>query len=356
MLAVKFIKLWFVLVGISIMMVALLNYIIDPFGVFHTGYFPYSREINERVAKIDYLNAHKEKYNAFLLGSSTIGTTNPKDIQQYIKGSRFYNLTQSSGNMYDFKHMLTYLIEAGFDVKHLYLQIDFTAMYAYGKHSSYMKQHHPKVLKLSPLIFYLRYLTTFDFRILKDKVYRSIYGPKYSYFDVQDTGMWFLPEADKKRKTDMKSYLQKQKSFHQKFRRTRGLDKNFEKSLKDFQDIVKLCEREQIDLVVLIAAYNHVRMDSYKIEDSLRFLKALTEIHDIWYFGGYNSVTNNDENYYEINHYISKVGALKAARIYHDSKLAVPKDFGQLLSKENVDTILSKERRIMRHHDSQFSR
>ena len=347
----KFIKMWFLVVSIAIIMIALLNYLIDPFGVFHTGLLEKSKSLNERVVKIDYLNQNKNRYNAYMFGSSTMGTTDPKVLEKYVQDSKFYNLTCSSSNMYDFKVLINYLIKEDFEVKNLYLQIDLTSMREYGKHPNQAQKHHYAVSGESAWKFYLEYLTIFPFSAMKSKVLLFLQDADATQFDVEDSGMWFVKHKDIERQKDLEAYVANEPSFKKKSRRTRGEEKSIDAIMKDYQEIVAVCKEHNVNLTILTTAYNHLRMDAFKIDDVLRFVKRLASYHDIWYFSGYNSVTNDDRNFYEVNHYVSEIGALKAARIYHDSSANVPEDFGILVTKENMQEILLKMRESMLYHD-----
>jgi hypothetical protein len=347
----QFIKWWFIVVSVAIIMIALLNYLIDPFGVFHTNLLTKSKSFNERVVKIDYLNAHKDRYDSFMFGSSTMGTTDPKVLEKYHPSSHFYNLTCSSSNMYDFKLLLRYLLEEGFSVKNLYLQIDLTSMREYGKHANHAQHHHYSVTKEPAWKFYLEYLTIFPFEAMKAKVMLFLKDANATRFDVENSGMWFVDYKDVARSRDLKAYIAREPSFKKHARRTRGEEKSIDAIMRDYREIVSLCKQHHVSLTLLTTAYNHLRLDAFKVEDMLAFLKKLATYHDIWYFSTYNTITNNDENYYEVNHYISKVGALKAARIYHDSEVEVPKDFGLLVTKENLEDMLSLIRENILAHD-----
>jgi hypothetical protein len=341
---------------VTIIMIALLNYLIDPFGVFHNHLLTKSKSFNERVVKIDYLNAHKERYDSFMFGSSTMGTTDPKVLEKYHPQNHFYNLTCSSSNMYDFRLLLSYLLEEGFDVKNLYLQIDLTSMREYGKHANHAQHHHYTVTKEPAWKFYLEYLTIFPFEAMKAKVMLFLTDANATRFDVEKSGMWFVDYKDVARKRDIKGYIEDEPSFKKHSRRTRGEEKNIDLIMRDYREIVAMCKKYDVNLTLLTTAYNHLRLDAFKIEDTLSFLTKLATYHDIWYFSTYNSITNNNENYYEVNHYISKVGALKAARIYHDTQVDVPKDFGLLVTKENLKSVLPRLRENMLAHDNERAR
>jgi hypothetical protein len=349
----QFVKVWFLSVISIIIMIASLNYFIDPFGVFHSGLFTKSKSLNERVVKIDYLSQHKARYNAFMLGSSTMGTTDPKALEKYVKGSHFYNLTCSSSNMYDFKVLIKYLLESGYEVKNLYMQIDLTSLREYGKHPSHGQKHHYLVNHQPAWQFYLEYLTIFPYEAMKAKVFMALEDANATEFDIENSGMWFVRYKDKARAKDIDAYIQNEHSFRKKSRRTRGIEKNFDMIISDYQEIVKMCKAHDVNLTVLTTAYNHLRLDAFKIEDVLHFIKALATYHDIWVFSDYNSITNDDKNYYEVNHFIPKVGALKAAKIYHDTEVFIPEDFGCHVTKEHIDACIERERENFLSHDKQ---
>ena len=70
-------------------------------------------------------------------------------------------------------------------------------------------------------------------------------------------------------------------------------------------------------------------------------------------FSGYNTVTTNDCNYYETSHYRPLVGNLIAARIFHDSTISVPDDFGKFITKNTIDNhIILLKKQIDEYEES----
>jgi hypothetical protein len=54
-----------------------------------------------------------------------------------------------------------------------------------------------------------------------------------------------------------------------------------------------------------------------------------------------NSITTNNYYYHETSHYRLEVGALILARIFNDSSVKVPDNFGVLVTKGNIDQHLA---------------
>ena len=84
----KFLK---VVLGLSFFVAILIggvNYVVDPFNIFHTKFLKEQFQMNERFMKIEYLEENKNKYNSYMFGSSRIGTTPPNIIDKVKSVSR----------------------------------------------------------------------------------------------------------------------------------------------------------------------------------------------------------------------------------------------------------------------------
>lgn len=71
----------------------------------------------------------------------------------------------------------------------------------------------------------------------------------------------------------------------------------------------------------------------------------------VWSFYGINSITLNKDNFDNLGqHFKPKIAPLIFARIFHDKTVDVPKDFGILLTKENIDQEFEKIKRIEKQY------
>lgn len=325
----------FMATTVSVLIIA--NWAIDPFDIFHTHFLKKQFQRNERFIKIELLEKNPAKYNSYLLGSSRMGTTNPQTIERYIQGSKFYNLNFSVATMYDHLHTLKYFLSKGFLVHHIYLQLDadiFLTQFEPSP-SDYLRKNHPHVDDNSLLGFYFNYLTIFPISNMKRKILINLRNED-SYIEMDESGRWFNKHTDKQVSQSPTEYIKNEKSFHQDVSRNVGINGNFYKNINALKDFKKICEENGIDLIVFMTPNHHKMMDSYLMEDYFAALKAIAEITDFWNFSGYNSVTNNDANYYEASHYRPLVADLIAARIFNDAQVAVPADFGVLVTKRNL--------------------
>lgn len=159
----KFVSLVMFLATLLMASTAALNYVIDPFNIFHTKFLKYQFQMNERFMKIEYLEKNKDKFDSYLIGSSRIGTTSPMVLSSYIPDSRFYNFTISSATIADEVRHIRYMINAGYKIKNLYLQIDVNDnMSTYlQQNTDYLRKPHPYVTNNSLNYYYLDYLFNF---------------------------------------------------------------------------------------------------------------------------------------------------------------------------------------------------
>jgi hypothetical protein len=77
-------------------------------------------------------------------------------------------------------------------------------------------------------------------------------------------------------------------------------------------------------------------MDTFLLEDYREYLRDISDITSFYDFTGYNSVTKDNCNYYEMSHYRPQVAKLIAAKIFNDKSIAVPSDFGKYIEKGSM--------------------
>lgn len=355
----KWIKVSLLTTLLGFLFLMLLNYIIDPFNVFHSKILKHDFQVNERFVKIEYLEKNHNKFNGYMIGSSRIGTTSPKTVEQYIPNSKLYNLTVSSATMYDYIMHIRYMIKKDYPIKTIYLQLDLANMTDYKiPESDYLSRLHPYVDNSSLMLFYFDYLSGFFPLNIKNKVAQNIHYTSESTsettYDLK-TGIWANPSREKEILENCEEYVEKEKSFHRKNRRV--VRYTIKKKIRrDLKEIVNLCKVHDIKLYVFIMPHNQILMDAFAVEDYLEYLSDIAKITDFYDFSGYNSVTTNNCNYYEQSHYRPVVGKLIAARIFNNKALKVPNDFGKLVTKKNIKKYLNLRKEEILQYDMKHKR
>ena len=121
-------KKWIVIFFLSIIlifaMVAGLNILVDPFGVFGDvlmDWYSYNITMNPRVAKIKYLDRHYEEYDSYIIGCSATSSFPVNELNSYY-GASFYNMIMYGADMKDVELTVSYMLE-NYIVKNLILNI-----------------------------------------------------------------------------------------------------------------------------------------------------------------------------------------------------------------------------------------
>lgn len=329
---------------LPVIFVSITNYIIDPFDIFHSHFLTKAYQLNERANKIEHLKKHHALYNSYLLGSSRMGTTTPSIIEKYFKEAKFYNLTVAGGTQYDNLQFLEYLIKHRCLIKNLYLQIDITDIYGFSPPASnFSAHHHPEVEGKSYLQFYLEHLTVLPLKNWWGKIKVNTENTfKHMRYDIENSGRWYLDHLDTDPAVDFGIKQSINRSQEGKF---------IERNIEALKRIKYLADAHGINLIVFIAPHNHHMVDSFNLEGYFNYLRQIANISPYWDFSGYNSITNNDINYYETSHYRTHVAQLIAAKIFNDTKIEVPNDFGHLVTSGNINNHLALLSANITSHD-----
>ena len=355
----KWIKNYLFIILFFGILMASINYIVDPFGIFNNRILKHQFEQNERFTKVNFLEEYNQLFNGYMFGSSRIGTTSTETIEKYIQNSKIYNFTIASGSLYDYLTHLKYFIKRGYPIHTLYLQLDIDAMESYEHDKyDYLRKLHPYVVNDSLWSFYSSYLTKFFPLNTKGKILNNIKDATndrhYVNYDLK-TGSWIKPNLENEIKRNCRKYINTVSSFHNpKFNNRYKYTESTSRTIKALMGIKQLTDENNIKLYLFITPHNQNLVNLFKVDDYLRYLKDISNVTDFYDFSGYNSVTTNNCNYYEQSHYRQNVADLIAARIFTDEKIIVPEDFGVLVTKENIESLLTNLKKQIKIYRSKI--
>lgn len=345
-----------IIIGMAIPMSV--NYIVDPYNIFHTKFLDRQVQQNVRFNKTEFLASNSDLYNSYLLGSSRIGTTETASLEKYIPGSKFYNYSVGAGTVYDDLENLKFLLKNKGTVKNIYLQIDIDIIltcYRYPP-DNYTVLFAPHMLNRNIYSYKMSYLTILPIEGIIDKIKKNInYELDYVREDFNNTGTWYVDAKEEYLKKDPKGYVAKENCFRESKART-VKDEKLQENLDALKQIVDICNENSINLIVFTTPHNHILMDSIDIDAYMQVLEAVGGITEYWDFTGYNAITMDDTNYYETSHYRPQVGQMVAARIFGDPKMVLPNDFGIFVTHENLKSHMEKRRVELINYDNAKSR
>jgi hypothetical protein len=310
-----------------------MNYIIDQNHIFHNAIIDYCRLLgNERYNKIEYLEKNFKKYNSYLIGGSRIGVIRPEAVNKYIDSSSFYNLFTDVCRLNESELLVKYISE-NYSVKNIILQL---SLYDIDTSTTRLPFHY-KITGESKFSFFLKYLLAFDVPV-KIEYLKLLLKNKHS-LSLQPTncdGTWDYQQLEDSIASFKTQYYANPLKFPLRKKRY-GMLTELNSKMKHLAAVVDICNKRNIRLIVCFLPENHILLDLYQVNSYLKFIKAVSQVTDFWNFSGYNTITVDNYNYYEMIHFRSFIGDMMMARIFNDTSVKVPDDFGHYVTKANAD-------------------
>jgi hypothetical protein len=342
----KFTTIILCVIGAYLFSIGLINVVVDPFYIFKTPFFKIQYQINDRYAKIEFLEKRKERFNSYIMGSSRLLYTSPAIVEKYIPTAKFYNLATVLATIYEHLLHVKFLIKNGYPVKNLYIGLDYDinrAVTVYDDENFVLKLH-PDVSNENRILFYWSYLSIIPKADIKRKLranFKKKSGQKAKFDwnsisnDVMVAKREFREEPILSENSDQDMMARKRR-LKAKIARKRSLEEN----LEALRELVALCRQHHINLFLYTTPYRKVLLESFTTQNYIMFLRELSKITPYWDFSGYNSVTMDPANYTDQSHYNASVSRWIAARIFNDRTEAVPRDFGVWVTQENIESHL----------------
>ena len=114
-------KFFFLITFISIFII-ILNYIVDPYGIYKTNFFPYKLSQDKIIRLIKVVRVNDIKPSSIILGNSRAEAGFDPEHKYFEQPS--YNLAVSGGTLYESLHYLEYAIKQG-NLKNVLLVADW---------------------------------------------------------------------------------------------------------------------------------------------------------------------------------------------------------------------------------------
>jgi hypothetical protein len=270
-------------------------------------------------------------------------------IERYIAGARFYNFFVTMGTMYDNLVGLEFLVAQGAKIETVYLQIDLDLLLSDYRHpdNNLHIRYAPSVLGIPEFKYQLDYLNAFPLFNLRNKLRMNLDGnqPDHVTLDYSDTGCWHRDAKEQFAREHPEQYIALEPTFQKDFRYSSLRNTHLKQNVDDFARLVELCRQRSIRLIPFVAPLHPKVMNEIALEDYLESLDRIGSLCDFWDFSGYNGVTRNNRNFYEVVHYRPLVATWIAARIFGDVAMKVPDDFGDFVSQEKRGDFLQRRQR-----------
>ena len=329
-------KKWFALFLAALALVfvvwAALNILVDPFGVYGDvllDWDSYTQTLNPRNSKAVYISEHFDAYDSYVIGSSSAASYEPEELEKYLDG-QFYNMFHYGADPEYDEMLVSYLLEHDSDVKYIFLVLGLNEANAGHSDNTALTNHtYYKVTGESPLSYYTSFLFA---------------SPSYAFEKLsswhQDTEMpqtfdVFLPDSGcyDKRLRDVESigsldaYLEKNGGDFVSPQATGAQLKNIEACVEHVSAIQDMCDDAGVELFVVLSPVCQQQLEEYDPASLDQFYRQLAQEVDYWNFS-ISSVTYDQRYFYDSTHTRNATADMVLARMFGNSDLYYPDQFG----------------------------
>lgn len=333
----KWLAAFFGTVPLLAVLVMGFNFWTDPFGAFGDHFFQwwsYDETMNPRVAKISYLDQHHDQYDSYIIGASSSSSFPTEQLNTYFDAN-FYNLVMYGADMLDVEQTCQYLVDH-YTVKNLVVSVYIHNAQVYHVEQDPLTYNlHWKVDGSSPLLFYAKYLLS-NPRNGWTKLQRLQTDPylqqSYRVFD-QQTGAYDKSRRDVEPIGDLESYLAKSSyAVFSNYPEGSADLPYLEDCMQSIARIRDLCREQGVNLTVVCPPMYYAYLEYYSPEDQAAFRDALAEVTPYWDFT-LSSASYEPRYFYDDTHFRNCLGEMALARMFGDSSVYVPEDFGEYVSQ-----------------------
>lgn len=302
-----------------------IRYIIDPVGINNKVNLGLYKDVALAYRIQKFVELNEVKPNSIILGGSRAHYLNPKDLEKYTH-DKVYNLGLTYATLEEQYYFLKYSIDH-FAIKNVVIGLN---LYPFSEKLEDNKSDFDKTLfedgftilkqikhYLSlPLIKYLKYAYENKYT---EPFYKDGAITAYHQSIVLQDHTW-----EDRKKSSLDGYYRKYNEYLE------WGDTQFEY----YRKMVQLCKDNNINLKVFTTAIHvsqlNILKDVNKMDIFYKWKDELAKIYPYYDFMTENSITINDDNYIDTSHIKQEFGYLYFARIFEDSSVDVPKDFGIL--------------------------
>ena len=316
----------------------LLNYFVDPFGVFGDkiyNWYSYSFTNNPRVGKISYLDKHHSEYDSYIIGCSSTSSFTTEDLNKYYN-AKFYNMIMYGADMLDVEETCKYILD-NYGAKNIIVNVYLDNAIVYDEENDKITRNlHANVNGESKFLFYTRYLTispNYAIAKMKDAMNDTYLTQSFDVFDVS-TGTYDKKVRDVEPIGDIDTYLEKYPAF-KNYPHIDSVMTKIDETISSLKRIKDMCEEANVNFIVVTAPVYYEYLNYFTKNDVLKFYTKMAEVTPFWDFAS-SSISKEPRYFYDETHFRNAVGKMAIAKMFSDKTVYYPEDFGTLVTSDNV--------------------
>ena len=303
-----------------------IRYIIDPVGINNKVNLGLYKDVALAYRIQKFVELNEVKPNSIILGGSRAHYLDPKDLEKYTHDN-IYNLGLTFSTLEEQYHFLKYSIDH-FDIKNVVIALN---LYPFSEKLEDNKSDFDETIFEDGFTFLKQIKHYLSLPLMKYLKYA--YENKYTEPFYKDGAITAYHQSivllDNTWEDRKKSSLE---GYHRKYNKyLEWGDTQFEY----YRKMVQLCKDNNINLKVFTTAIHvsqlNILKEVNKMDIFYKWKDELVKIYPYYDFMTENSITVNDDNYIDTSHLKQEFGYLYFAKVFEDSSVNVPKDFGILI-------------------------
>ncbi|BDY13581.1 hypothetical protein [Hydrogenimonas cancrithermarum] len=336
----KAVKLWFLLIGATLLPITIFNWYIDPLWCFsHSNRFNnHQPGFNERQQKTNRIYfTGLEQYDTLMLGSSRTAYVNQYDF----KGMKVFNYAADNMLPWEYEHWIDIAMKIkGKPFKNIILGIDF-----FGSAKNYdviiSRFYRGKVPenyidKTIEPIYRLKSLLNFDALKHSFESIKRTFHPTISDYDRKNVRHCniIVPGMTKQQhiQKDINEYKVHLTTQYRYRTEWKEMLERMKKRYPKTRFIIFTTPVSKPFFETFIIEAGHI--DDYK-----RWLHESVEVFgQLYHFMDLNEITCNLDNFFDAHHLYASAAKLLAHRISGYNGNDTPENFGKLLTLKNIDS------------------
>lgn len=322
------------------------NVAVDPFNAFGDVFMnwdSYTQTLNPRNSKAVYISENFDKYDSYIVGSSTAASFLPDTLEGCLD-AEFYNMFHYGADSEYDRELVSFLLEND-DVKNIFLVLGINeANRSDLDKEQLVNKTHYKVSGENPLSYYKDYLFA-DLSYAKEKLESHKADVEYPEpFDVfvPESGVYDKRVRDAEEVGDITSYMEQNGSHFVSQGRNRTLN-NIDGCVENVREIKKMCDEHGAALTVVIPPVAKQQLESFTDATLDEYFSKLGSVTDYWNFA-VSEVSYDPRYFYDSTHTRNSTGDMVIARIFDADEMYFPDDFGVFCTADStVDTAAQKQ-------------
>ena len=338
----------------ALLIIALFNYIADPFGVFgdrFLNWYGYNMTNNPMLAKFGYLDKNYNSYNGYIIGSSKASSLSPLQLNKYYENGSFYNLMTYGANFAHTENSMYYVID-NYNTKHIVLCLGLSELLNYGYETDDIKQQlHAKVSGDSLIQFYMKHLflnpkygmnKLIEF-ISKDKKA----SPSIVDVFLPETGVYNKINRDMENIININDYIAQigDGTFSQNPNKSTLIDTDI--CISAIKRMRKYCDDKGITFTIISTPNYDLEIRTFDKEAVKKYWISLAKVQNFWNFSGFSSISYDPRYFYDTIHFRNIAGEMVLGKAFNDRDIYYPENFGYYFTEENaygLSELLLKEK------------